>query len=167
MHSHSSTGPVAHLFASHHEGPGFNPRGGYLCGTGILLLASSCYIGDPDVIDHFGLILGGLRSKPSLGCHANNVIIALVITQLFCLGFMLTAGPPSGFTTDILGCWGEPCGEPAISLHSQTVPLVYWSTHLLPVMRDPGSIPRGVLMWNRDSRGSVVSLQCMYTRVPI
>jgi hypothetical protein len=37
-------------------------------------------------------------------------------------------------------------GEPAISLHSYTVPLVQWSSHLLPVMRDPGSIPRRVLM---------------------
>ncbi len=35
--------------------------------------------------------------------------------------------------------------EPAISLHSYTVPLVQWSTLLLPVMRDPGSIPRGNL----------------------
>ncbi len=50
------------------------------------------------------------------------------------------------------------CGEPAISLHSHTVPLVPWSTRLLPVMRDPGSIPRGVLMWNDDSPVSVVSL---------
>ncbi len=25
---HSSTGPVVHLFASHHERPGFNPQGG-------------------------------------------------------------------------------------------------------------------------------------------
>jgi hypothetical protein len=37
------------------------------------------------------------------------------------------------------------CGEPAISLHSYTVPLVQWSPRLLPVMRDPGSIPRGYL----------------------
>jgi hypothetical protein len=28
-------------------------------------------------------------------------------------------------------------------IHTQA--LVQWSTHLLPVMRDPGSIPRGVL----------------------
>jgi hypothetical protein len=35
------------------------------------------------------------------------------------------------------------CGEPAISLHSYTVPLVQWSTHLLPVMRDPGLNPQG------------------------
>jgi hypothetical protein len=34
------------------------------------------------------------------------------------------------------------CEEPAISLHSYTDPLVQWSTHLLPVMRDLGSIHR-------------------------
>ncbi len=50
------------------------------------------------------------------------------------------------------------CGEPAISLHSHHVPLIQWTTHLLPVMRDPGSIPRGVLKWNRDSPVSVVLL---------
>jgi hypothetical protein len=37
------------------------------------------------------------------------------------------------------------CGEPVISLHSYTVPLVQCTTRLLPVMRDPGSIPRGYL----------------------
>ncbi len=37
--------------------PGSNPQGGYLSETGILLLALFCYIGDPDVIDHFcGLV---------------------------------------------------------------------------------------------------------------
>jgi hypothetical protein len=30
----------------------------------------------------------------------------------------------------------------------------------LPVMRDPGSIPRGILMWNWDSPVSIVSLHC-------
>jgi hypothetical protein len=120
-----------------------SPRG-YLCDTGILLLALSCYIGDPDVIEHCGLMWGGLCPKPSLGRRPDNVIIPLDLTQLFCPGFMLAAGPPSGFTTDIVGCWaGETCGEPAISLHSYTVPLFQWSTHLLPVMRDPGSISRG------------------------
>jgi hypothetical protein len=72
---------------------------GYLCETGILLLALSCYIGDPDVIDHCGLVWGGLRPKPSLGRCADNVIIPLDLTQFFCPGFMLAAGPPSGFTT--------------------------------------------------------------------
>jgi hypothetical protein len=40
---------------------------------------------------------------------------------------------------------GEPCGEPAISLHSYLVSLVQWTTRFLPVMRDLGSIPRGYL----------------------
>jgi hypothetical protein len=53
---HSSTGPEVHPFASRHEGPGFNPQGGYLCETRILLLALSRYIGDLDVIDHCGLV---------------------------------------------------------------------------------------------------------------
>jgi hypothetical protein len=35
------------------------------------------------------------------------------------------------------------CGEPAISLHSHTVSLVQWVNPLLPIIRDPGSIPRG------------------------
>ncbi len=50
------------------------------------------------------------------------------------------------------------CGEPAISQHSYHVSLVQGTTYLLPVMRDPGSIPRGVLTWNWDSSVSVVSL---------
>jgi hypothetical protein len=45
---------------------------------------------------------------------------------------------------DVLVIW-KYRGEPPISLHSYTVPLVQWSTHLLPVIRDPGSIPRGYL----------------------
>ncbi len=50
------------------------------------------------------------------------------------------------------------CGEPAISLHSHHISLVQWTTRLLTIMRDPGSIPRGVLMWNRDSPVSYVKL---------
>jgi hypothetical protein len=119
---HSSTGPVVHPFASRHEGHGFNPQGG-TCETRILLLALSRYIGNPDVIDHCGLFLRRLHTEPSQGSCANNVIIPLDITQLFCPGFTLAASPPSGFTTDIIGCWG-PYEEPAISLHSYTVPLV-------------------------------------------
>ncbi len=133
------------------------PPGGYLGETGILFLVLSRYIGDPDVIDHCGLVWGRLWPEPSLGRRADNVIIPLDLTQLFCPGFTFTAGPPSGFTTDI-GCWGEPCGEPAISLHSHHVSLVQWTSCLLPVMRHLGSIPRGVLMRNRDSLVSVVPL---------
>jgi hypothetical protein len=40
------------LFASRLKGHRFKSPGGYLCETGILLLALSRYIGDPDVIDH-------------------------------------------------------------------------------------------------------------------
>jgi hypothetical protein len=54
--THSLTGPVGQPFASRYEGPGFNLQGGCLCETGIRLLALSHYIGDPDVIDHYGLI---------------------------------------------------------------------------------------------------------------
>ncbi len=62
--------------------PGSNPWGD-LFETGILLLALSRYIGDPDVIDHFcGLAWGGLCPEPSLGPRADNVIIPLYLTQL-------------------------------------------------------------------------------------
>jgi hypothetical protein len=153
---HSSSGPPVCFLSwwTRVQSPGGN-----LCATRILLLALSRYIGDPDMIDHCDLVWGGLHTKPSLGRRANNMIIPLDLTQLSCPGFTLTAGPHSGFTTDIVGCWGEPCGEPSISLHSYTVPLVQWSPRLLPVMRDPGSIPRGILMRNWDSPVSVVSLQ--------
>ncbi len=83
-----------------------NPWGD-LCETGILRLALSRYIGDPDVIDDFcGLVWGGLRPEPSLGPCGNNVIIPLDLTQLFCPGFTLAADPPSSFTTNRVGCWG-------------------------------------------------------------
>jgi hypothetical protein len=79
---------------------------GDLCETGILLLALSCYIGDTDMIDHHGLVLGGLRPEPSLGPRADNLIIPHDLTQLSCPGFTLAAGLSSGFTTDGVGCWG-------------------------------------------------------------
>ncbi len=52
------TGTVDYLFASRHKGgdPGSSPRGVYLCETRIALLALSCYSGDPDMIDHCGLV---------------------------------------------------------------------------------------------------------------
>ncbi len=100
--------------------------GGYLCETGNLLLALSCYIGDPDVIDHCGLVLGGLRPEPSLGCCDDNVIIPPDPTQLFCPGFMLAAGPPSSFTTDMVGCW---VGSPVESLQSHCIHTqCHWSS---------------------------------------
>ncbi len=133
-----------YLFASRHKGPGFKSPGGYWFETGILLLALSHYIGDSDVIDYFcGLVWGGLRPEPSIDPHANNVIIQLDLTHLFCPGFTLAAGPPSGFTTDWVGCWGGALWRPAISLHSHHVWLVQWITRLPPVTRDLGSNPQG------------------------
>ncbi len=102
--------------------------GGYLCETRILLLALSRYIGDPDVIDHCGLVWGGLRTEPSLGRRADNVRIPLDLPQLFRPGFTLAAGPPSGFTTNIVGCWGgalwRACNLTAF-IHSSTGPVVH------------------------------------------
>ncbi len=54
----------------------------------------------------------------------------------------------------------EPCGEPAISHNSHHVSLVQWTNPSLPVTRDLDSNPLGVLLWNRDSPVSVVSLHC-------
>jgi hypothetical protein len=156
--SHWSSGlPVFFCFQS--WGTRVQSPGEYLCETRIILLVLSRYIADPDTSDHCGLVWGGLRPKPLLGRRADNVIIPLDLTQLCCPGFTLAAGPPSGFTTDIVRCWGEPCGEPAILMHSHHVSLVQWTTRLLPFMRNRGSIPSGVFMWNQDSPVSVVSLQ--------
>jgi hypothetical protein len=155
--SHWSSGLT---LCSHHKRPGFKSPGGYLGETGILLLALSRYIGDPNVIDHHcSLVWGRLCPKLSLGPWAENVIIPLDLTQLFCTDFTLAAGPPSSFTTDGVGCWGgEPCGEPAISLHSHHVSLVQW-TNL-------GSNPlEGTYCrWNWDFPVSAVSLHYLGQR---
>ncbi len=50
--THVSLVQWTNLFTSRHKGHRFKSPGGYLCETGILLLAVSRYIGDPDVIDH-------------------------------------------------------------------------------------------------------------------
>jgi hypothetical protein len=47
-----------------------------------------------------------LCCKIVLRICADNVIIPFDLTQLFCPSFTLAAGPPSGFTTDGVGCWG-------------------------------------------------------------
>ncbi len=135
------TGSVDYPFASRHKKPRFTSPGGYLFETGILLLALSRHIGDPNVIDHFGLVWGGPHPEPSLGPHADNVIIPIDLTQLSCPGFTLlqVSLPASQPTESAAG--GEPCVEPAISLHSHHVSLVQWTTCLLPVTRDPGSNP--------------------------
>jgi hypothetical protein len=50
------------------------------------------------------------------------------VRQHFCPGFTLTAGPPSGFTTDIVGCWGGALVRAwnlTAFLHSSTGPVVH------------------------------------------
>ncbi len=157
-------GPVDYLFASRHKGPRFKSPEGDLWETGILLLAMSRYIDDPDVIDNFcGLVWGGLHPKPSLGPRADNVIIPLDLTQLFCPGFI---GPPSGFTTDGVGCWEgalwRACNLPATMSH--------WSSGLPVCFPSQGThvqIPWGGLMWNRDSPVSMSRYKFHYQYIYI
>jgi hypothetical protein len=155
------TGPVDYLFASRHEGPGFNSPGGYLCEIRILLFALSRCIGDPDVIWSLALLtFSGCFTR----LHADNVKSQRLFHPSVgaSLGFEPTMCKPTWSHTALLSrfharCrssfWlhnhrvscsrGEPCGEPLISLRSHYVSLVQWTTHLLPVMRDPGSNSQG------------------------
>jgi hypothetical protein len=107
--------------------PGSIPRG-VLMWNQDSPVSLSRYIGDPDVIDHCVLVWGGLHPEPSLGHRADNVIIPLDRTQLFCPGFTLAAGPPSSFTTDIVICWGRALWRAwnlTAFTHSSTGPVVH------------------------------------------
>ncbi len=129
-----------YLFASRHKGPRFKSPAGYLCETRILLLAMSCYIGDPDVIR-------SLASSPSrcfTTLHADNVQAQIdLITQLSCPGFTLAAGLLSGFTTDGVGCWGGALWR-ACNLTSSSpcltglVEYLFASRHKGPRFQSPG-----------------------------
>jgi hypothetical protein len=124
--AHSSTGPVVHPFSSRHEGPGFNPRG-------VLMWNRD----SPDSV----ISLHWSPPKPSLGCCADNVIIPVDLTQLFCPSFILAGGPPSSFTTDIVGCWGGALWRTCnLTAHSSTGPVVhpFASRH-----EGPGFNPQG------------------------
>jgi hypothetical protein len=75
--------------------------------------------------------------------RVDNVIIPLDLTQLFCPGFTLSAGSPSGFTTDIVGCWrgalSRACNLTAF-IYSSTGPVVHlFSSH----HEGPGFNPQG------------------------
>jgi hypothetical protein len=88
----------------------------------------SLHFGDLDMDDQCGVVWAGLCPEPSLGRCADNVIIPLDLTQLFCPGFTLASGPPSGFITDIVGCWGgalwRACNLTAF-IYSSTGPVVH------------------------------------------
>jgi hypothetical protein len=45
------------------------------------------------------------------------VIIPFDLTQLSCPGFTLAAGPPSGFTTDIVGCGQAEVGKVTFKIY--------------------------------------------------
>ncbi len=104
--------------------------GGYLCETGILLLALSCYIGDPD----WSLWLGGLPPEPSLGRRADNVIIPLDLTQLFCTGFT-SSGPPVCFPS--WGTWVQYPGGVPMWNRDSPVSVVSLQTRLWQARKAP------------------------------
>jgi hypothetical protein len=137
---HVSLVQWTNLLASRHKGHRFKPPGGDLYETGILLLALSRYIGDPDVIHHQQ---GFAPPQRSLGPRADNVTVPLDLTQLSCPGFTLAAGLPSGFTTDGVSRWGgalwRVCNLTSFS-PCLTGPVDY---PFASVMRDPGSNPLG------------------------
>ncbi len=108
--SHWSSWPIC--FPS--RGTWVQSPGGYWCETGILLLALSRYIGDPDVIDHCGLVWGGLCPEPSLGLRVDYVMINLISHS---------SSVPVSHSLQAAAS-REPCGEPAILLHSHHVSLV-------------------------------------------
>ncbi len=96
---------------------------------------------------------------PHLRWASSRTVTRPSLTQLFCPSFTLTAGPPSRFTTDIVGCWGSPVKSlQSYSIHTQ----FHWfsgSTLCFPWWETQVQSPGGGLMWNRDSPVSVVSLQ--------
>ncbi len=107
-----------------------------VCETRILL-AVSHYIGDPDVIDNFW---GGLRPEPTVTWTSCRQCDNPAWSHTAFLSWFHARCRSSFWLhnrrSQLLG--GEPCGEPAISLHSHHVSLVQWTTRLLPITRDPG-----------------------------
>jgi hypothetical protein len=157
---HSSTGPVVHPFASCHEGPRFNPKRG----TYVLMWNRDSPV---SVVSLHWRPRRDWSLWPRLRGASSRTVTRPLCRQCDNPTWSHTASVPVSRSLQVLlpasqltqsAAGGEPCGELAISLHSYTVPLVQWSTWLLPGMRDLGLTPRGVFMWNRDSPVSVVSL---------
>ncbi len=121
----------------------------------------SCYIGDPDVIDHHGLIWGGLRPKTITRPTCRQCDNPTWSHTAFLSRFRARCRSPFWLHNrwSLLLGGGEPCGEPVISLHSHHVSLVQWTTCLLPITRDPGSNRQGGTYVKRDSPVSDVMLQ--------
>ncbi len=157
--THSLAGPVGQLFASHHEGPGFNPqRGTYV---------------NRDSPASVVLLHWWPRRDWLLWPHLRRALSRTVTRPSY-----LQCDNPSWSHTALLSQFHARCrssfwlhnrhsrllgGSPVKSLQSHYIyTQSNWSsgsTPLLPAMRNPGSSPRRVLMWNWDSSVSVVSLQ--------
>jgi hypothetical protein len=154
------TGPVDYPFASRNEGPGLNPKGGTYSkwnqDSPVSVVSLHWWPwSDWSLWPHLRWASYRTVTRPSCRQCDNPTWSHTALLSRFQACCRL-----HNWHSRHLG--GESCGEPAISLHSHHVSLVQWTTRLLPVMRDPGSFPRGVLMWNRDSPISVVSLQCTF-----
>jgi hypothetical protein len=152
---------VDYQFASCHKGPGFKSPGGYLRETGILLLALSCYIGDPDMINHHcSLVCSRLRPKLSLGPHGWQCENPTWSHTAFLSRFH--ARRRSSFQLHnrrsrlLGGALWIACNLTLFSPYL-TAPVDYpfASRHKGPRFKSPG----GVLKWNWDSPVSVVLLQ--------
>jgi hypothetical protein len=126
---HRSTGPVAHPFASRHEGPGLGsiPRGVLMWNRDSPVSIVSLHWWprrDWSSWPHLRWALSRIVIRPSCQFSDNPTWSH----QLFCPGLKLAAGPPSGFTTDIVGCWGgalwRACNLTAF-IHSSTGPVVH------------------------------------------
>ncbi len=93
----------------------------------------------PNVIDHFcGPVWGGLCPQPSLGPRTWSHTAFLSRFHARCSSSFQLHNRESA-------AGGEPCGEPAISLHFHHVSMVQWTTCLLPVTRTEVQIPGGYL----------------------
>jgi hypothetical protein len=94
-------------------------------------------------------ICGGLSGR--LGGPVGDVVAQWLAHQAVAFRFRVRVQHLSSLRLTDISMWLSPrmvlghgaCGEPTISLHSHHVSLFQWATHLLSVMRDPGSIPRG------------------------
>ncbi len=120
-------GPVGQLFASRLGVSDSRPGDAQTHSeAGFLLLALSCYIGDPDLINHW--TPPRLPSDNGKQCEKPAVIT-------HCLPPVPQGPPPPRNTvtgqspSQVAG--GEPCGSPAFSLH--TVSLIQRFNRLLPV----------------------------------
>ncbi len=144
---HSSTGPVVHPFTSHHEGPGFNPQWGTYVKPGLDSPVSNVLLHwwpwrDWSLWPRLRRASSRTITRPSCWQYDNPTWSHTA----FMSRFNARCRPSSGFTTDIVGCWGgalwRACNLSAF-IHSSTGPVVYpfASCH-----EGPGSVPSGVLM---------------------